>query len=151
MQTFILAILHEWHVFSQTKLVTIFKNVFTLYNNQLDTSFNELATIYGLDSPHRDITLYNDLNNTKKSPNVLYLHDCTIYKSQIEVFLKGLEDKEYTYKDAFNTLQALYDLNSAVSITESILKERNMASCVAKRGGDWGTDPDECVIYHSEN
>ena len=151
MQTFILSILHEWHVFSQTKLVTLFRNVFILYNNKLDIPLNELITIYGLNSYGSNILLYNDLNRAKEFTNVLYLHDCTIYKSQLEVFLNGLEDKKYTYKDAFNTLQALYDLNSAVSTTEGILKEKNMASYVAKRGGNWGTDPDECGIYHSDN
>ena len=64
MRTFILAILHEWHVFSQTKLVTIFRNVFILYNNQIDTSFRELATIYGLTSIMSNILLYNDFSSS---------------------------------------------------------------------------------------
>lgn len=154
MNGFILAILHEWHVFSQTKLVTLFRNVFILYNYQLEKPFKELVTIYGLNNPSEYIVLYNDLNRAKKSTNVLYLHKCKIYKSQLEVFLKGLEDKEYTYEDAYHKLQGLYDIHSGEPVVEpatfSIFKEKQMASYISKREGNFESDPDNCVIYHSD-
>jgi len=150
MKGFILAILHEWHVFSQTKLVTLFRNVFILYNFHLEKDFKELVTVYGINNPSEYVTLYNDLNRAKKSTNVLYLHKCSIYKSQLQVFMKGLEDKEYTYEEAYHKLQALYALNSTGTRTEDSLKEKKIASYVANRGGDEGTDPDGCVIYHSD-
>ena len=50
MKSFILAIIQNWHVFSQTKLVTSFRNIFILYNKKLlaTNSFEELQQLYGL-------------------------------------------------------------------------------------------------------
>ena len=52
MKSFILAILNNWHVFSQTKLVTVFRNIFILYNKKLlvTTSIEDIRQLYGFSS-----------------------------------------------------------------------------------------------------
>jgi hypothetical protein len=139
---FFLAILNEWHVFSHTKLCTIFRNIFMLYNNMVDVPIKDLQKLYGLECMKNNISLYNDLIHAKQPTNVIYLHECTIYKRQLDIFIKEMENKEYTYKEAYNKLLVLYNSNNLVSTEKVLLKE--------KKGGDWGNDPDECVIYHSD-
>ena len=94
MKSFILAILNNWHVFSQAKLVTsqaklvtIFRNIFILYNKKLlaTNSFEDLQQLYGLEtlSPNSIsfIELYNDPDHVNKSTDMIYLHKCTILKT----------------------------------------------------------------------
>ena len=115
MKSFILAIIQNWHVFSQTKLVTSFRNIFILYNKKLlaINSFEELQLLYGLKIQTANsvcfIELSNDLDYVSKSTDIVYLHKCNIYKKQYNQFIDAMIDEsdtvEYTYKEAFNKLQ----------------------------------------------
>ena len=122
MKSFILAILNNWHVFSQTKLVTsqaklvtIFRNIFILYNKKLlaTNSFEDLQQLYGFEtlSPNSIsfIELYNDLDHVNKSADMIYLHKCTILKNQYNEFIEtNMDDSnmvEYTYEEAVKKLQ----------------------------------------------
>lgn len=115
MKSFILAILNNWHVFSQTTLVTVFRNIFILYNKKLldTTYFEDIKQLYGLEtlSPNSIcfIELYNDLDHVNKSTDMVYLHKCTILKKQYNEFIETNIDDcntvEYTYEEAFNKLQ----------------------------------------------
>ena len=115
MKSFILSIIQNWHVFSQTKLVTSFRNIFILYNKNLlaTNSFEELQQLYGLEIQSANsvcfIELSNDLDYVSKSTDVVYLHKCNIYKKQYNQFIDMMIDEsdtvEYTYEEAFNKLQ----------------------------------------------
>jgi len=116
MKSFILAILDNWHVFSQTKLVTIFRNILILYNKKLlaTTSFEDIQKLYGLvsltsSSVFNLLQLYNDLDYVNNSTNIVYLHKCNINKKQYNQFIETNIDEsntvEYTYEEAFNKLQ----------------------------------------------
>ena len=126
MKSFILAILNNWHVFSQTKLVTsqaklvtIFRNIFILYNKKLlaTNSFEDLQQLYGFEtlSPNSIsfIELYNDLDHVNKSADMIYLHKCTILKNQYNEFIEtNMDDSnmvEYTYEEAVKKLQEFKD------------------------------------------
>lgn len=160
MKAFIVAILREWHIFSQTKVVTIFRNIFIIYNNNIKDalSFEELAHSYGLFSIQCNILLYDDLCSARLStkfsgsPNsdLFYLHKCDIYRSQFESFIREMGDNEFSYKEAYNRLLELYDINTAPKTDDSGVKETHKLSYLANRGQGWGTDPDDCVVYHSD-
>ncbi len=119
MTSFILAILNNWHVFSQAKLVTIFRNIFILYNKKLlaTNSFEDLKQLYGLEtlSPNSIsfIELYNDLDHVIKSTDMVYLHKCTILKNQYNEFIEtNMDDSnmvEYSYEEALKKLQEFKD------------------------------------------
>lgn len=126
MKSFILAILNNWHVFSQTKLVTsqaklvtIFRNIFILYNKKLlaTNSFEDLKQLYGLEtlSPNSIsfIELYNDLDHVNKSADMIYLHKSTILKNQYNEFIDTNMDEsnliEYSYEEAVKKLQEFKD------------------------------------------
>ncbi len=126
MKSFILAILNNWHVFSQAKLVTsqaklvtIFRNIFILYNKKLlaTNSFEDLQQLYGLETiPPNSISfieLYNDLDHANKSTDMVYLHKCTILKNQYNEFIETNMDEsnliEYTYEEAVKKLQEFKD------------------------------------------
>ena len=119
MKSFIFAILNNWHVFSQTKLVTVFRNIFILYNKKLlaTTSFEDIKQLYGLEalSPNSIcyIELFNDLDHVNKSTDMIYLHRCTILKKQYNEFIEtNINDSnmvEYTYEEAFKKLQEFKD------------------------------------------
>lgn len=150
----------EWHLFSQTKLAPIFRNIFLIYNKQIkaSTPFKEIAHSYGLFSIKCNVTLYNELCTARLSTEfsdcsgsgVIYLHKCNIYRSQFDSFIKEIGDKQFTYEEAYNKLLELYDINTGVKPDESGLKDSRMPSNLAKREEGWGKDPDECVIYHSD-
>lgn len=118
MKSFILAILNNWHVFLQTKLVTVFRNIFILYNKKLlaTTSIEDIQKLYGLvslTSASRRVfnllQLSNDLDHVNNSTNIIYLHKCNINKKQYNQFIETNIDEsntvEYTYEEAFNKLQ----------------------------------------------
>jgi len=159
MESFLLAIINEWHIFVQTKLCTIFRNLFILYHKKSDLSHKELSDQYGLFSNTVNVFLYNDLEYAKADTKVVYLHKCNIYKKDFEVFIEGLEDKEYTYEEAYHKLQKLQDIHSADASakppTDSIVKENKMESNLVKKVINYGidsfeADPEDCVIYHSD-
>jgi hypothetical protein len=159
MESFLLAIINEWHIFAQTKLCTIFRNLFILYHKKSDLSHKELSDQYGLFSNTVNAFLYNDLKCAKAGTKVVYLHKCNVYKKDFEVFIEGLEDKEYTYEEAYHKLQKLHDIHSVDANmkppTDSIVKENKMGSNLVKKVinygiGNFEADPDGCVIYHSE-
>ena len=94
MKSFILAILNNWHVFSQTKLVTVFRNIFILYNKKLlvTTSIEDIRQLYGFVSItscsiFNLLQLYNDLDYINQSTNIVYLHKSNIYKKQYNQFI----------------------------------------------------------------
>ena len=151
METFFLAIMNDWHVFAQTKLCTIFRNVFILYHKKSDSSLKALSEQYGLCRISTNAFLYNDLEYAKAGTKVVYLHKCNIYKKQFDIFIEGLEDKEYTYEDAYNKLQELYDIHSVEPVVEPVVEPASDRIFKEnKREGNFESDPDNCVIYHSD-
>ena len=96
MKSFILAILNNWHVFLQTKLVTVFRNIFILYNKNLlaINSFEELQQLYGLKIQTANsvcfIELSNDLDYVSKFTDVIYLHKYNFIKNNIINLLRRL-------------------------------------------------------------
>tara|TARA_Y100000389_G_scaffold76902_1_gene73680 strand:- start:1080 stop:1475 length:396 start_codon:yes stop_codon:yes gene_type:complete len=128
MKSFILAILNNWHVFSQNKLVTVFRNIFILYNKKLlaTTSFEDIQQLYGLEniSPNSIcyIELFNDLDHVNKSTDIVYLHKCNIIKKQYNHFIETNIDEsntvEYTYEEAFNKLQEFKNKTSSIELLD---------------------------------
>ena len=128
MKSFILAILDNWHVFSQNKLVTVFRNIFIFYNKKLlaTTSFEDIQHLYGLEnvSPNSVsyIELFNDLEHVNKSTDIVYLHKCNILKKQYNQFIEMIIDEsntvEYTYEEAFNKLQEFKNNTSSIELLE---------------------------------
>ena len=109
--------MNNWHVFSQTKLVTVFRNIFILYNKKLlaTTYIEDIQKLYGLvslTSASRRVfnllQLSNDLDHVNNSTNIIYLHKCNINKKQYNQFIETNIDEsntvEYTYEEAFNKL-----------------------------------------------
>jgi len=159
MESFLLAIINEWHIFAQTKLCTIFRNIFILYHKKSDLSRKELSDQYGIFGTSKNTFLYNDLEYAKAGTKVVYLHKCNIYKKDFEVFIEELEDKEYTYEEAYHKLQELYDVHTvepgAKRTTDSIVKGNKTGSNLVKKVINYGigsfeADPGDCVIYHSD-
>ena len=143
MKSFILAILDNWHIFSQTKLVTIFRNIFILYNKKLlaTTSFEDIQKLYGLvsltsSSVFNLLQLSNDLDYVNNSTNIVYLHKCNINKKQYNQFIETNIDEsstvEYTYEEAFNKLQEFE--NDTVVKNNTLMKDT---------AGDAGSESDE--------
>ena len=128
MKSFILAILNNWHVFSQNKLVNIFRNIFILYNKKLlaTTSFEDIQQLYGLKntSPNKIcyIQLFNDLEHVNNSTDIVYLHRCNILKKQYNQFIEMIIDEsntvEYTYEQAVKKLQEFKNTTSSVELLD---------------------------------
>ena len=132
MKSFILAILNNWHVFSQTKLVTVFRNIFILYNKKLlvTTSIEDIRQLYGFVSItscsiFNLLQLYNDLDYINQSTNIVYLHKSNIYKKQYNQFIDTNIDEsntvEYTYEEAFNKL--LEFVNDTLVKNNALMKD----------------------------
>jgi hypothetical protein len=132
MKSFILAILNNWHVFLQTKLVTVFRNIFILYNKKLlaMTSIEDIRQLYGFVSittcsTFNLLQLYNDLDYVNQSTNIVYLHKSNIYKKQYNQFIDINIDEsntvEYTYEEAFNKL--LEFVNNTLVKNNAIMKD----------------------------
>ena len=129
MKSFILAILNNWHVFLQTKLVTVFRNIFILYNKKLlaTTSIEDIRQLYGFVSittcsTFNLLQLYNDLDYVSQSTNIVYLHKCNIHKKQYNQFIETNNDEsdtvEYTYEEAVNKLQEFVNDTSSIELFE---------------------------------
>ena len=108
MDSFLFAIINDWHVFSQTNLLNLFRNIFIIYNRKIDSSLEDLQKLYGLQSTCSNIKLHNDLEYAKKNVNILYLHPCKIERKHLEKFIENIKNEEYTYKEAY---KKLHDFN----------------------------------------
>ena len=147
MEPFLFASINDWHVFSQTKLLNIFRNIFIIYNRNIDTSLEDLQQLYGLQCITNNYHLSNDLEYAKKDVNIIYLHLCKIERKPLEKFIEKMDGEEYTYKEAYNKLQDLYEENSlekTEDLTEdNIFQQTKMASYIAKMESDMGYDKEE--------
>jgi len=144
MEPFLFAIINDWHVFSQTKLLNIFRNIFIIYNRNIDTSLEDLKQLYGLQCITNNYHLSNDLEYAKKDVNIIYLHQCKIERKQLEEFIEEMDGEEYTYKEAYKKLQDLYEVEKTEDLTEdNIFQQTKMTSYIAKRESDMGYDKEE--------
>lgn len=108
MESFIGAIVEDWHMFmDDTKRFDLFRNIFIIYNSTLDKSFDELKEKYGIESLLTNVHLHNDLENATTKKNVIYLHKHNFSKEKIKSIIHQIdtENDNYTYEEAIAFLE----------------------------------------------
>ena len=119
MDSFIGAILDEWHFFENeyqnTNTFTLFRNIFIVYNSTLNKSFEKLKKMYGVECSS-SIFLYNDLDKASNN-NFIYLHKHNISKNKIKSIIKKItqKNKTCTYEDAISILEKIINANNKVN------------------------------------
>lgn len=134
MDNFINCIVNEWHVFDfeyeNTEMLTLFRNIFIIYNSQLNKSFEDLQKKYGLESISNNILLYSDLN-TAINTNIIYLHKHNISKKEIKSIIDVItkKNKTCTYEDAISILEKIINANNKVNEQTIVPEAHALISC----------------------
>ena len=134
MESFIGAILNEWHLFENeyqnTNTLTLFRNIFIVYNSTLNKSFNELKKMYGLESSINNVLLYNDLDKASNN-NFIYLHKHNISKKKIKSIIEVItqKNKTCTYEDAISILEKIINANNKVNEQTIVPEAHALISC----------------------
>ena len=133
MESFIGAILDEWHFFENeyqnTKTLILFRNIFIVYNSTLNKSFKQLKKLYGIESS-ASIFLYNDLDKASNN-NFIYLHKHNISKKKIKSIIEVItqKNKTCTYEDAISILEKIINANNKVNEQTIVPEAHALISC----------------------